>query len=109
MTGFKKFDDDKLEWHLMPESALEQVMIVLQGGKHKYGEFNWIDNADEVKYTRYMNALERHFKSFKKGQDIDPDSGSYELACVIANALFLLEYQIQNVGIDNRRKIKIKD
>lgn len=108
MSGFKKFDQGKLEWSLMPEDALEEVMKVLQVGKDKYGDWNWLDNADEVKYTRYINASERHFRKFKKGQDYDEETGLYELAHDICNKLFLLQYQIENVGIDDRRKRKPK-
>lgn len=103
-NGHKKFDAGKLEWHLMPEAALEQVMLVLQDGKAKYGEFNWLDNADEVQWSRYMNALERHLRAFKRGVDVDPESTRPHLAHVIANALFLLTYQLESKGVDNRRK-----
>lgn len=104
MSGFKKFDAGKLEWDMMPEEALEEVMKVLQFGAKKYGNWNWLDNADEVQYTRYMNAIERHFKKFKKGQDADEETGLPELAHVIVNCLFMLQYQCQGAGIDNRRK-----
>lgn len=107
-SNFKKNDAGKLQWHLMPEDALEQVMHVLHDGGIKYGEYNWLSNANEVKFTRYMNALERHWRDFKRGQDYDLDSNRYELAHTIANALFLLQYQIEGIGIDDRRKTKIK-
>lgn len=89
---------------MMPEEALEEVMKVIQAGSLVYGKWNWLDNASEVQYTRYMNAIERHFKKFKKGKDIDEDSNLPELAHIIVNCLFLLQYQCLNTGIDNRRK-----
>ena len=107
-SGFKKFDGAKAQWHLMPEAALEQVLKVLEHGAAKYGDYNWIDNAAEVQWTRYQNALERHLKAFKQGQDMDKDSGLYELAHLACNALMLLQYQIENKGIDNRRKKETK-
>lgn len=106
--GFKKFDGDKLEWEMMPEEALEEIMKVLQYGKRKYAAWNWLDHADEVKWTRYTNALERHLKKFKRGQDIDEESGLYELAHMGCNILMLLQYQIMNKGSDNRRKTKLE-
>lgn len=105
---FKKFDGGKLEWEMMPEEALEEVMKVLQFGANKYGKWNWLDNADEAEYTRIMNAIERHFKKFKKGQDLDEESSLRELAHIIVNCLFLLQFQCLNVGIDNRRKNTVK-
>jgi hypothetical protein len=101
---FKKNDMGKLEWEMMPEEALEEVMKVLQFGANKYGKWNWLDNANEAEYTRIMNAIERHFKKFKKGQDLDEESSLPELAHVIVNCLFILQYQCLDVGIDNRRK-----
>lgn len=101
---FKKFDSGKAQWHLMPEPALAEVLKVLEDGAKKYGEFNWIDNSEGVAWTRYINAMERHFKNLKRGNDFDPDSGRYEAACIATNALFLLTYQLFKLGTDNRRK-----
>lgn len=106
--GFKKFDDGKLRWDLVPEDALEEVVKILHAGANRYGDWNWLDNADEVKYTRYINALERHFKDFKRGEDFDNDSGRYQLAHIICNALFMLQYQIMGKGIDDRKKTKLE-
>jgi Domain of unknown function (DUF5664) len=104
VDGFKKFDDGKLQWDMMPEAALEQVIKVFMLGQKKYGRWNWLDNAAEVSYTRYLNAMERHFKKFKRGQDFDEESGLPELAHLICNALMLLTYQLLKLGIDDRRK-----
>jgi hypothetical protein len=101
---FKKFDGGKLKWHLMPEPALEEVMKVFQFGGEKYGDFNWVDNAYEVEWTRYLNAMERHFKKFKRGIDKDEESGLYELSHLLCNGLMLLTYQMEQLGKDNRRK-----
>lgn len=104
--AFKKFDSGKLRWHLMPEDVLEEVLKVLEFGAQKYGDFNWVDAHKDVRWTRYMNAKERHFKAWKKGQDRDTETGLYELAHDIANSIFLLKYQIDNLGQDDRRKLK---
>lgn len=104
--GFKKFDSGKLEWELMPAEAEEEIIKVLNVGKQKYGDWNWLDNADSVEYTRYMNAFRRHYYKFRRGQDFDEETGFYELSHCIVNLMFLLQYQIMNKGIDNRRKAK---
>lgn len=101
---FKKFDNGKAQWHLMPEEALVEVLNVLQQGAKKYGDFNWLDNAAEVDLVRYQNALERHLKSFKRGTDLDAESGLYEMAHIACNALFILTMQIKKLGTDSRRK-----
>lgn len=103
-TKFKKFDSGKAQWHLMPEEALVEVLKVLEQGAVKYGDFNWLDNANEVDIVRYQNALERHLKSFKRGADRDKESGLYEMAHIACNALFILTMQIKHLGKDTRRK-----
>lgn len=100
-TAFKKFDNGKLEYHLLPEEALEEVVRVLMVGAKKYGEHSWKD-SEEVQWTRYINAMERHLKRFKQGMDTDPETDLLEMAHVVTNGLFLLYYQIRNEGIDNR-------
>lgn len=100
--AFKKFDNGKLRWHLMPDEALEEVLKVFEYGAQKYGDFNWLFNGNEVQFTRLSDSLERHHKKFKRGQDLDEESNLKELAHLIANALMLLTYQLKGVGIDNR-------
>lgn len=105
-SEFKKFDQGKLRWHLMPEPALEEIMKVFELGASKYGDFNWYDNSSGVQWTRYTNALERHFKKFKRGVDRDEETNLLELAHMLCNGLMLLTYQLENKGIDDRRKVK---
>lgn len=102
---FKKFDQDKLDWSLLPIDATEAVLRVWHDGAAKYGKMNWVDNSSEVEWTRYTNALDRHWNDFKRGKDLD-ESGHRELAHVAANVLMLLQYQIHRLGIDNRWKTK---
>jgi hypothetical protein len=104
MTGFKKFDSGKRQWHLMPKSALSEVVKVLEFGAEKYGSFNWLEHSKDVKWTRYLNALERHLVKFQSGVNNDDDSNLPELAHLICNAIMLLEYQLHAKGIDDRYK-----
>lgn len=103
VNGFKKYDAGKLDWSLMPEEALEQVAKVLMFGK-KYGAWNWLDNASQVEYSRYLNAIERHLKAYKRGANRDAESNLHHLAHVITNCLFLITYDSKEIGIDNRKK-----
>jgi hypothetical protein len=106
MSGFKKFDGNKLDWSLLPIDAVEKVLYVWADGAVKYGKMNWVDNAAEVQWTRYMNAFDRHWADFKRGRDFDKDSGRLELAHAAANILMLLQYQANGLGIDDRWKSK---
>lgn len=99
--SFKKNDDNKLRWNLLPIEAVEEVLKVMESGAIKYGDFNW-KNAENTEWTRLGNSMERHVIKWKKGLNIDEESGLYELAHIVCNALMLLTYKIEGLGIDNR-------
>ena len=101
---FKKNDAGKARWDLMPEAALAEVLKVLEVGAQFYGPRNWAENHQDVKWSRYLNALERHLKKFKRGQDFDEETGLDELAHMAANVLFLLTYRLKGLGVDDRWK-----
>lgn len=98
MTSGIKYDSDKLQYTLIPPLALEQVARNLTIGLKKYPERNnWkkVDNAEE----RYLDALYRHLEAHRKGEIFDPDSSvsdMYHLAAVAVNALFLLEFMLDD-------------
>lgn len=104
IATFKK-DAGKLRWSLLPTDALEQVVKVLEFGAVKYGPNQWRE-LPEFEWMRISDALERHHTKWKRGKDIDDESGLLELAHLACNALFLLEMEIHKLGKDNRFKYK---
>lgn len=99
MSG-KKFDDGKAPWHLLPYTAITEVIKVLQHGAIKYGEFNWMSGLE---YSRVYSALMRHLTAWWQGEDKDPETGLSHLAHVACNALFLLTFILANRNdLDNR-------
>lgn len=101
VNGFKKFDQGKLNYSLLPTEALEQVVQVLQFGANKYGDNSW-RSGFKVDWLRYMNAIQRHLEAWRSGEDQDPESKLPHLAHVAANCLFLIQYSIEGIGVDNR-------
>lgn len=97
--GFKKADNGKLEWSLMPFDQLEQVVKVLMNGANKYGRENW-KKCDDV--NRYKDALMRHTVAYVKGEKIDDVSkggdGLPHLAHAICNCLFLMYFDDKENG-----------
>ncbi len=53
-------------------------------------------------YERLIGSSLRHLTAFARGEDLDPDSGLQHMAHLATNALFLLDYQLNGFGIDNR-------
>jgi len=94
-----KYDKGKLRWNLVPIAALEVVVAVLQFGAKTYGAFNW---RKGTLWSRYFNAALRHLWAWWKGESVDPESGESHLAHACVNILFLLEYEREGIGIDDR-------
>jgi len=101
-----KYDSDKLQYTLIPPLALKELARNLTLGLKKYPERNnWkkVPNAKE----RYLDALYRHLEAHRVGEVFDPESSvqdMYHLAAVIANAMFLLELQLEgNLNLEGTK------
>ena len=84
-----KFDDDKLEWNLLPLEATEEVIKVLMLGAKKYAPDNWKHVDDHER--RYYNAALRHITAWKKGEGNDPETGLSHLAHAICCLMFIVD------------------
>jgi hypothetical protein len=104
MNEFKKFDQGKPKFTMIPQLALKEVAKVFTHGADKYGEFNYSGNGDVL---RYIDALHRHTNQYLTGEDMD-ESGVHHLACVAANALMALDGILNNSINDNRNKTYLK-
>jgi hypothetical protein len=84
---------------LLPGAALEQIAEVLTFGANKYGAHNWCRGA---RWGRYFAALLRHLFAWWRGEDLDPETGMSHLAHAGCCLLFLMEYQRNSWGTDDR-------
>ena len=91
-TVGRKFDGGKLEFGLLPPHALEVVVEVLTFGAQKYERDNWQHVPDAKR--RYFDALQRHVWAWKKGEQIDPESGIHHLGHAMCCLMFLYEHDI---------------
>ena len=98
MSG-KRFDQGKLEWHLLPIVALKECVKVMMMGRDKYGEYNYLEGMD---WHRCYDSLIRHATSFWDGEDLDSESKILHTAHIAVNALFLVVYQLLGLGTDDR-------
>lgn len=95
----KKFDHDKLPYHLLPPELLGATANVLKFGADKYGERNW---EKGMAWSRPFAALMRHMWAWWSGEDRDSETGMSHLwhaSCCIA---FLIAYEERRVGQDDR-------
>jgi len=85
----KRFNEGKLRLSLVPQSLIESVAHAMTDGAKKYGARNW---EKGFKWDVPLDSLDRHLGKWKKGEDIDGESGLPHLAHVAANLAMLIEY-----------------
>lgn len=99
-----KYDEDKIQYSLVPPHALQAVARNLTVGLQKYKERdNWkkVPGAKQ----RYLDALYRHLEAHRRGELYDPDSSvpdMLHIAAVAVNAMFLLEFMLD----ENLKEVK---
>lgn len=93
-----KFDDNKLDYSLVPWESLEEVVRVLEFGKRKYNEpgygpetWNWTKGSGLNRW-RVLNAVMRHVTAHMRGEILDPESQLPHLAHAACGILFILYY-----------------
>lgn len=86
-----KFDENKLDWSLVPWDSIEEILKVLEFGKNKYAAWNFCANGG-LDHQRVLNAAFRHLIAYQKGEDIDPETGLSHISHLGCNVLFLLHF-----------------
>jgi hypothetical protein len=94
----KKFDSGKPRISLLSSAAILEVAKVATMGAEKYDDHNW---RKGMKWSRLMDAAERHLLDYNNGDRIDKESKLSHLAHVAWNIMALIEYEISKVGEDD--------
>jgi hypothetical protein len=88
----KELSKDKLQFDLIPEEQLEEMVRVMMSGLKKHKKNDWMAGYP---WSYYYNALRRHISSFWKGEDFDKESGELHIAHAACCCL-ILSYYIKN-------------
>jgi hypothetical protein len=91
----------KARFDLVPWAAIEEIAQVLTFGGKKYGDNNWCRGA---RWGRYFAGLCRHIFAWWQGENLDPETGYSHLAHAGCCLIFLMEYQRNSWGTDDRFK-----
>lgn len=93
-TGLK-YSKGKDDYTLVPPYALQEVVRVLTANLKQYPDPLNYQKVPDAK-QEFMKSLHRHLQSRMRGNMIDPDSlcQANELAAIIINAMFLLEFEL---------------
>lgn len=97
--GGVKHDQGKVPLHLLPTEALREVAKVLAFGAQKYDPWNWKKGMD---WSRLHGAALRHLFAWAEGEEGDPETGLSHLAHAACCVLFLLTYEVLDLGTDDR-------
>lgn len=89
----------KTRFDLIPFEAVGEIADVLAFGAEKYTQNNWCRGTN---WGRYFSALCRHIFAWWRGEDKDPETGMSHLAHAGCCLLFLMEYQRNSWGEDDR-------
>jgi dATP/dGTP diphosphohydrolase len=91
----------------MPVPTTIQALdgLAMLEGALKYGRHNY--RAAPVRASVYIDAADRHMKSWIEGEDIDPDSGLPHLAKARACFGIIIDAQICGTLIDDRPPAKV--
>jgi hypothetical protein len=95
----RKFDDGKLRYDLVPPYAFEQLVRVFTMGAAKYEDNNY---RRGLVWSRVYAAIQRHLELWRKGEDVDQESGVSHLAHAAWGCFTLLEYSQMRKELDNR-------
>lgn len=96
-----KHDQDKNRLELIPPEAIDAMGRAFTYGAKKYADHNWVNGFP---WERIIGSAMRHLNDFRKGVDIDEESGLHQLDCLIANVAMLIAHVEGDLGHDNRRK-----
>lgn len=99
--GVKK-DEEKLMWNLLPIEEVEDIVKVLTYGAFKYKPDNWKYVSPPL--DRYYAALLRHLIAWRKGEEIDSESGLSHLSHAATCCLFLM-WHMKNKDFNNKESI----
>ena len=95
----KKFDFGKLPLELLPTPALKEIAKVLAYGKEKYDAWNWLKG---MSWSRLLGAALRHLYAWSERESLDSETSYSHLAHAGCCILFLLTYELLNIGTDDR-------
>lgn len=95
MSEGKKFDDEKLDWSVLPLEILEPLVSVFMAGEKKYGYMNCMkefENGDR----RFFAAGMRHAVDCQNDPLAkDDETGCYHAAQSAWNSLMRLHHAIR--------------
>ena len=86
--GNRDIAEDKLDYTLLPITALNRITQHYVNGLKKYGRDNWKKLSTPEDIERYKQSMFRHLIQYLEGQDNED-----HLAAIVWNAMSLLYFE----------------
>lgn len=94
-----KFDDEKIDWSVLPLEILEPLVEVFVAGEKKYGYLNWkkdFENGDRRFHAAAMrHTLDAQYDPLARDVDGEQPTNCYHLAQAAWNALMRLHKALE--------------
>lgn len=94
-----KYDAGKAPLSFLHPAALTEIAKVMEFGAKKYARNNWLKGMG---WLRVTDACLRHVFAWAWGEDKDPESDLSHLAHAGCCIMFLLTYEREHRGTDDR-------
>lgn len=90
-----RYNDNKIDWAILPDDALEHVVKVMMFGTAKYGRNTWrlppYHSSENLE-----NSLKRHIVARKRNELFDDESGLLHTAHAASNVIMWLWHDLNN-------------
>jgi hypothetical protein len=100
----KRFDEGKIDYHLMPAPFLVEFAKLYTGGAIKYDPENW---RKGMSYSRMIRCVWSHWLQWLCGVQKDPETGIH--LCVVAAwnlcALYMYDVHLNKEEFDDRQDL----
>jgi len=88
----RKFDDNKIQWSLLPWAAIEKIVLIMMFGAKKYAPNNWQLVQPPI---RYIDACIRHITAWLNGEQNDKETGYSHLWHAGCNIIFAIYLELK--------------
>jgi len=95
-----RFNENKIRYDLVAPWGMEQIAKVYTYGTIKYDDDNWWKGLKWKKDV--LGCIFRHVWKWVRGEKLDDESGLHHLAHAAWNCIALMEYERNEIGIDDR-------